>query len=134
MRGPSNLTKTQREMIAVVVSAEAVLNDGPRGRVAATNAHDPTLVDRLLANHRQAELGEHDRAILDLAVKLTQTPEDCQQSDVDRLRQAGYSNADILHIAELTAIFNYDGRLANGLGLVANQEYHGLGRATRASD
>jgi hypothetical protein len=56
------------------------------------------------------------------------------ESDVDRLRQAGYTDVDILHIAELTAIFNYNGRLANGLGLVANQQYHELGRAPRASD
>jgi hypothetical protein len=56
------------------------------------------------------------------------------ESDVDRLRQAGYTDEDILQIAELTAIFNYNGRLANGLGLVANQQYHELGRAPRASD
>ena len=96
--------------------------------------HDPILVDRLLANYRQAELDERDRAMLDFAVKLTQTPQDCDQGDVDRLRQAGYTDEDILHIAELTAIFNYNGRLANGLGLVANQQYHELGRAPRASD
>ena len=95
---------------------------------------DPVLVDRLLANHRQAELAARDRAMLDFAVKLTRTRQDCDQRDVDGLRQAGYSDEDILHIAELTAIFNYNGRLANGLGLVANQEYHGLGRASQASE
>ena len=92
---------------------------------------DPVLVDRLLANYRQAELAARDRAMLDFAVKLTQTPQDCDQRDVDRLRQAGYSDQ---HITELTAIFNYNGRLANGLGLVANQQYHGLGRAPQASE
>lgn len=52
---------------------------------------DPILVDRLLANYRQAELDSRDRAMLDFAVKLTQTPQDCEASDVDRLRQTGYT-------------------------------------------
>ena len=72
--------------------------------------------------------------MLDFAVKLSQTPEELERSDVERLRQAGYSDQDILHIVELTAIFNYNGRLANGLGLVANEEYHGLGRAPQAPE
>ena len=44
------------------------------------------------------------------------------------LRDAGYGDEDILHIAELTAIFNFNGRLANALGLMPNGEYHTLGR------
>jgi len=95
---------------------------------------DPILVDQLLANYRQAELDPRDRAMLDFAVKLTRTPEQFEESDVERLRQAGYADEDILHITELTAIFNYNGRLANGLGLVANNEYHGLGRISQSSD
>lgn len=40
----------------------------------------------------------------------------------------GYTDENILHIVELTAIFNYNGRLANAMGLVPNAEYHELGR------
>lgn len=38
--------------------------------------------------------------------------------------------ADILHIVELTAIFNYNVRLATATRLLPNVEYHELGRAT----
>ena len=89
---------------------------------------DPILVDRLIANYRQADLDERDRVMLDFAVMLTQNPETSAESDVQRLREAGFGDEEILHIAELTAIFNYNGRLANALGLVANPEYHDLGR------
>src|SRR6266511_3770494 len=89
---------------------------------------NPVLVDTLLANYRQADLDPRDRAMLDFAVKITRASEECQPRDLVRLREFGYTDEDILHIAELTAIFNYNGRLANAMGLVPNAEYHELGR------
>ena len=46
-----------------------------------------------------------------------------------RLREAGFSDADILHIVEVTAIFNYNVRLAGATGLFPSAGYHELGRA-----
>ena len=89
---------------------------------------DAALVDTLLANYRQADLEPRDRAMLDFAVKITNVSEQCQPSDLDALREVGFADEDILHIAELTAIFNYNGALANAMGLVPNLEYHELGR------
>ena len=66
--------------------------------------------------------------MLDFAVKLTKTPEECGQNDLEQLRQAGYADEDILHIVEVTAIFNYNVRLATATGLFPNVEYHELGR------
>src|SRR6266511_2000832 len=78
---------------------------------------NPVLVDTLLANYRQADLDPRDREMLDFAVKITRASEECQPRDLVRLREFGYTDEDILHIAELTAIFNYNGRLANAMGL-----------------
>ena len=89
---------------------------------------DPIFVDKLVANYRQVDLAPADRAMLDFAVKLTRAPDTCEESDLTVLHDAGYSDEDILHIAELTAIFNYNGRLANAMGLRPNAEYHELGR------
>lgn len=47
-----------------------------------------------------------------------------------RLRGVGFTDADILHIVEVTAIFNYNVRLATATGLLPNVEYHELGRTT----
>jgi alkylhydroperoxidase family enzyme len=63
---------------------------------------------------------------------VTKTPETCGQSDLERLRQVGYSDEDILHIVEVTAIFNYNVRLATATGLYPNIKYHDLGRTTAA--
>ena len=69
--------------------------------------------------------------MLDFAVKLTRKPELSTEEDLQPLRDAGFGDEGILHIAELTAIFNYNGRLANALGLAPNEEYHDLGRRPR---
>src|SRR6266567_425213 len=108
MRGPSGLTKTQREMIAVVISAESHCPYCATAHAAALRLRtkDPALVDRLAINYRHVALDPRDRAMLDFAVKLTKTPEECGQNDLERLRQAGYTDEDILHIVEVTAIFN----------------------------
>lgn len=134
MRGPSGLTKTQREMIAVVVSAESHCPYCEMAHAAALRLRvkDAALVDRLAVNYRHVELDPRDRALLDFAVKLTKTPEACGKSDVDELRAVGYTDEDILHIVEVTAIFNYNVRLATATGLFPNVEYHDLGRTSAA--
>ena len=94
---------------------------------------DPVLVDHLLSNYRLAALDARDRVMLDFAVKVTRAPDECTASDLTPLRDAGYTDEDILHIVELTAIFNYNGRLANAMGLLPNVEYHDLGRHPEAT-
>ncbi len=132
MRGPSGLSKTQREMIAVVVSAEARCPYCEIAHAAGLRLRtkDPALADHLAVNYRHVELGSQDRVMLDFAVKLTRMPEACEEGDVARLREAGFSDADILHIVEVTAIFNYNVRLATATGLFPNPGYHELGRAS----
>jgi uncharacterized peroxidase-related enzyme len=98
------------------------------GAALRLRTKDPVFVDHLMSNYRYAALEPADRAMLDFAVKLTRAPDQCGEGDVEALRQAGFSDEDILHITELTAIFNYNGRLANALGLLPNAEYHRLGR------
>lgn len=132
MRGPSRLSKTQREMIAVVVSAESHCPYCQAAHAAALRLRtkDPDLVDRLSVNYRHVELDPADRAMLDFAVKLTKTPEECGRDDLVHLRGVGFTDEDVLHIVEVTAIFNYNVRLATATGLFPNAEYHNLGRTS----
>ncbi len=55
--------------------------------------------------------------MLDYAVKLTRTPQTMTRDDVEALRTAGFSDAAISHIAQVTALFNYYNRIADGLGI-----------------
>lgn len=130
MRGPSGLSKTQREMVAVVISAEAHCPYCQVAHEAALRLRvkDAALVDRLAVNYRHADLTAPNRAMLDFAVKLTHTPHECDAGDIDTLRSVGFTDTDILHLVEIVAIFNYNVRLATATGLFPNAEYHHLGR------
>jgi uncharacterized peroxidase-related enzyme len=90
---------------------------------------DPVLVDQLAANHRHAaRLSGKERAMLDFAVKVTTASETCGEADLERLREAGWTDEDVMDIGEVTAMFNFTNRLANAFGWIPNEEYHSLGR------
>lgn len=55
--------------------------------------------------------------MLDYAVKLTLTPWDMVEQDVIILRDAGWSDAAILDINQVTGYYAYVNRLADGLGV-----------------
>lgn len=55
--------------------------------------------------------------MLRYADKLTKSPGRMRQEDLEPLREGGFSDADILHIAEVTAYYAYVNRVADGLGV-----------------
>ncbi len=55
--------------------------------------------------------------MLDYAVKLTREPRRMTRADVDALRGAGFEDAAILDISQVTAYFAFVNRLADGLGV-----------------
>ncbi len=101
------------------------------GAACRLRTNDPVLADKLQTNYRRAELEPRDRAMLDFAVKVTHAADGIVLDDIDALRQVGWADEDILHIIEIAAMFNFTGRLANAMGLVANSEYTTLGRVPR---
>jgi uncharacterized peroxidase-related enzyme len=130
LRGESGLTKAQREMIAVVVSATNRCHYCIVSHTAALRklTEDPELVDQLATGYKYAPLDDRDRAMLDFAVKLTEESDRCGDEDVDALREAGWNDEEIMDIAQVAAMFNFTNRLASGLGWVPNREYFSLGR------
>ncbi len=55
--------------------------------------------------------------MLGYAVKLTRTPWAMGEGDVAGLRSAGFSDRDVLNIAEVVAYYAYVNRIADGLGV-----------------
>jgi uncharacterized peroxidase-related enzyme len=135
MQGESELSPVEREMIAVVVSAEndclyCLVSHGADLRVALG---DEILGDRITLDYRRAGLDERATAMLDYAVKITRRPVECSQADIDRLRGLGFSDEAIFDIAEIAAMFNFSNRLASATGMLPNREYHHLGRNQNSS-
>lgn len=55
--------------------------------------------------------------MLRYAEKLTKSPSEMNRADVDALKETGFSAADVLAIAEVTAYYAYANRIADGLGV-----------------
>ncbi|MCH8274395.1 MAG: peroxidase [Armatimonadetes bacterium] len=55
--------------------------------------------------------------MLAYAEKLTLRPAECGAGDVERLRNAGWSDRAISDMAQVVGYFNYINRIADGLGV-----------------
>jgi uncharacterized peroxidase-related enzyme len=78
---------------------------------------DDDLAERIETDYRTADLDPRRRAMLEYAEKLTRTPAAMGAGDVEALRGVGFSDADVLHIAEVTSYYAYVNRIADGLGV-----------------
>ncbi len=130
MRGPGGLSFAEREMIACVVSAEnrCLYCTTSHGYQLRALLGDPVLAERILLDYRRADLDERTRAMLDYALKITRTPEECDAADIERLRALGFSQADVWDIVEIASMFNMTNRFADAGGWIPNPDYHGLAR------
>ncbi|MDQ2050486.1 peroxidase-related enzyme [Natronolimnohabitans sp. A-GB9] len=123
----------EREEIEMIVVAVSGINhcyycNVAHGALVRIYADDPTLADQLVANYRTADIGTAHRAMLDVAVKLTERPTDVEADDLERLREVGFDDEEIWDIAAVTAFYNLSNRLAMFAGIRPNDEFHTLGR------
>lgn len=130
MLAPSGLSKLEREMIAVAVSAEnrcfyCLVSHGAAVRVLSG---DPVLGELLVMNWRAAKLSKRHRAMLTFATKMTRASSEIVEDDRETLRKAGFSERDIWDIASVAAFFNMSNRLSSALDMRPNVEYHRDGR------
>jgi uncharacterized peroxidase-related enzyme len=130
MLAPSGLSKLEREMIAVVVSAEnrCFYCLVAHGAAVRQLSGDPKLGEILAFNFRAGDLGERTTAMLEFAVKLTRAPYAIVESDREALREAGFGDRDIWDIAATAAFFNMSNRVASATDMQPNPEYHGQTR------
>jgi len=134
MLGESGLSKLEREMIAVVVSAcnRCYYCLVAHGQAVRRLSGDPQLGEMLVMNYRVAPLPRRQRAMLDFAWKLTATPHEIGEPDRRALRRAGFKDADIFDIAEVTGFYNLTNRVAHATDMMPNPEYHAMDRTEPA--
>ena len=122
--GRSNLRRAEREALAVVVSAANDCEYCVRHHAEALAAYwADERVEHLATDYTSLEdLSSKLRAACDFAVHLTTAPGEPTEADVDELREAGWSDRDVLDIALITSYFNFVNRLATGLGVTVTAE------------
>jgi uncharacterized peroxidase-related enzyme len=130
MLGDSGLSRTEREMIAVAVSA---INHchyclTAHGAALRQRAKDPELGEIVAQNYRAAALDRRQKAMLDFAVKLTEAPDRIEEADRAALRRAGFSDRDIWDIAAVASFYSMSNRMAAATDMAHNPEYHFIAR------
>ena len=118
------LTRAEREMIALVVSAANNCAYSV-SHVADALSHyekDNTKMREIIAGRQFLGMPHRQARMLRYAVKLTKQPDKIEQKDLQSLRDAKISDREILEINMLTAYFNFSNRLASGLGVQFDEE------------
>ena len=64
-----------------------------------------------------ASIAPEERVLLGLVRLLTQNASRCQDADVERVRQAGWSDPQIAEAVYITAMFAFFNRVADAFGL-----------------
>ena len=77
---------------------------------------DTDVTDALFAQGEKADLNPRDRAIFDFARKSAEAPPAADPADMEALREAGLSDAEILDLILSSALFGWANRLMHVLG------------------
>jgi uncharacterized peroxidase-related enzyme len=119
MRGPSPLTPAFRELIAAFVSSrnQCLFCSGSHVAVAAKLYKDRPLVESVVADYRHAPITDAEKALLAYVEKLTLAPVTTGAEDVQRLRDAGWSDEAIYDAVSVCALFNFYNRWVEGSGV-----------------
>ncbi|MDZ7807259.1 MAG: peroxidase-related enzyme [Gracilimonas sp.] len=125
MFGRSPLKRSQREMIAIVVSSSNNCEYCQLHHSEALNHYwkDRNKVDQLRKNHLNMELSEIDLQLCKLAEKLTKTPYTMdEKKDIKPLKDLGLSDRAILDATLIISYFNFVNRMVLGLGVQTDDE------------
>ena len=126
----TNLSRLEREMIAVVVSCatRCVYCITSHSQAVREFSGDPVLGDILMTNYREANLTSRQRSILDHAWKMTTAPSETGEADRQALLNVGLSPEEIFDVNDVISYFNYTNRMTHGLGMQPNEYYFGRNR------
>lgn len=83
---------------------------------------------KIAHDYRSAGLDQKDLGMLEYAEKITLYPSQVSEMDVDRLRQAGWNDEEVLDIAAVTSYRNFITRMADALGVELTEDYRNLRR------
>jgi uncharacterized peroxidase-related enzyme len=118
MYGHGGASRADRELSTVATSRVngCVYCASVHARLHAQLTKDPTLIQRLLDEGIEADQPEHERVIIDFAARLARDPAGLTSADLQPLRAAGFSDAQILDVTHAAAVFAWANRLMLTLG------------------
>ncbi|MCQ4307915.1 peroxidase-related enzyme [Pseudomonas stutzeri] len=134
-RESDTLTKAEKEMIVVAVSADhgCLYCVVAHGAILRILAKDALIADQVAVNYRTAPISERQRVMLDYALHLAVhrgVLDDIWQA---RLEELGFTLDDIWDIGAIAALFGLSNRLVSMARTPPNDEFYLLGRVPRAA-
>lgn len=125
-----NLSKAEREMIVVATSN---LNQCQycviaHGAILRIRAKDPLIADQVAINYRKADITPRQKAMLDFAVKVSQSAQLVGDADIETLKGHGFDEEDVWDIAAIASFFGLSNRMANVTSMRPNKEFYSMGR------
>ena len=123
MFGPGVLERGEREMVAAVAAAAQDCRYGTQSHAEFLRVEggDPALVEAIKRREWSAlgglVLSPRQRALCEVADKLSGTPTRMVEQDWQPLRDLGFDDRGCLEVAHIVGAFNYLTRLADGFGL-----------------
>lgn len=122
--GGGKSSRKQREMIAVIVSAQNGCQYCVAHHSAALGRYvkEEGFIAKLIENPLVVALPAKDRAMVEYAITLTRNPKSLTEKDINELRKQGLVDEEILNLALVAAYFNFVNRLASGLGVELEDE------------
>ncbi|MEL7561344.1 peroxidase-related enzyme [Stutzerimonas chloritidismutans] len=133
-REGDSLTKAEKEMIVVAVSADhgCLYCVVAHGAILRILAKDPLLADQISVNYRTATISDRQRAMLDFALHLAAERGVLDDAWQARLEKMGFTLNDIWDIGAIAALFGLSNRLVSMARTPPNDEFYLLGRVPKA--
>jgi uncharacterized peroxidase-related enzyme len=124
LRGPGELSIAQREFLAAYVSGLNACSfcHGAHAAVAAVYGVDTDQLASAVDELESARLDPKMMPILQMARKLTLSPSQMVQSDIEAITAVGWTEETAHDAVTICALFNYYNRLLDGHGIKGSAE------------
>ena len=119
MRGESELSASERELIAAYVSGLNACSYCHDAHTVFARAYgiDPKLVEALMEDLHSAPVDQRFKPILAYVEKLTLSPSHMIESDAQAVYEAGWSESALFDAVQVCGVFNLVNRLVEGTGI-----------------
>jgi len=101
------------------------------GSVLTSKFMEPEALRAIVADHRNSGLDEVDVAVMDLAEKVADDATSVTQADIDRLRELGLTDPEILDVVLAAAARCFFSKVLDGVGAQADAKFAALEPALR---
>ncbi|MCP4371703.1 MAG: hypothetical protein GY797_26830 [Deltaproteobacteria bacterium] len=76
------------------------------------------MAKQVAKDYTKADLSDREKSIADFAVKITRSPDACCPDDIQKLRNEGFSDKNILCLVEIVAYQNMSTRIMESLSTI----------------